>query len=313
MKIYTKQFQSATQAQCEYAGHKFIANYYSSVPTMQTIESLSTSLIYEDITAHGARTVTDVINHGIPVDLSHTFTELAKIANIHAHRRFSEGGTIMFFVDRLERLDRLLDLKYDQWVAKNHDTTVNGLTVNTNQQLLTDVSQLIAKFRYGLCIPSQGDIHERNIFNCGTIIDFEGAGWNLLATDLATFIWHTLVAGNYFGPLYAKWASDDDKHLFYSQRQQIICHNNGKIEILLNAPRAELLKQFMEHFAGKIDQIDNTIWHQTAVAIVFRLLTTYSVNNMSPSDQHIIFALSNYFFTNQYDDLPSKISQLLKV
>ena len=113
-----------------------------------------------------------------------------------------EGGTKLFYLDRAGRLDALPSLP-------THEVTINrsGVTTTETQKMKERLLTALECLDNGFCIPSNGDFLERNIFIDGTIIDFEGVGYNSVIADAATFLFHTIFAGTYFGPKYGKWAS----------------------------------------------------------------------------------------------------------
>ena len=98
-------------------------------------------------------------------------------------------------------------------------------------------------------IPSQGDLHDMNIFQNGYVVDFEAAGWNRLSTDLATFIHHILVGGNYFGPIYAKWA----EAMKLPPSNQVKNIGNNAFQVKLSTARKILIKDYMRFYIGGLD------------------------------------------------------------
>lgn len=311
MTYYTKLFALPSEAQREHRGYTFFARYYPIVPSHFSLDLSLHVIRYQDVTIGGAVILTDLIRQNQVVDFRQTFETLAQIAREHAEYRPCEGGTKTFYLDRIDRLATIEPL-YIKWAHKNQPISVNECIVTADLALFDSIRKSLNTFRHGLCVPSQGDLHERNIFDNGTIIDFEGAGWNLVATDIATFIWHTLVVGNYFGPKYAKWANDDELRFLTRSLQEIELSPTKEVTIQLSDSRISLLNQFINHYVAKIPQINNDVLHQSTVAIAFRLLTTFPVDKMTKDDRHIIFSLANYFFSSEDTGLLLMVTRLLR-
>ena len=62
--------------------------------------------------------------------------------------------------------------------------TLNSHSVYTQADALNQLVDFINQVDTTYVIPSQGDLHDMNIFQNGYVVDFEAAGWNRLSTDL---------------------------------------------------------------------------------------------------------------------------------
>lgn len=303
--VYTKTFDCAELANRELLGYAFFSEYFHAIPRLEKTTK-SQAVAYEN---RYATQVSEAINSGQYVLLSTTFLRLAKIAATQARIRESQGGTIMFYVERLERLDSNLRTYYKNWARKHPSICVNDQRILTNPHLIEDTTSAVRRYTQGLCVPSQGDLHERNLLSDGTVVDFEAAGWNLLATDLATFLWHTLFAGNYFGPLYAKWSGAGDIRQLEMREPQILTNQNN-IRIHLSQTRSDFLKQYRETFMDTLQADIHSIEADIRAALVFRLLTTFPVMNMAETDRHLSFALANTFCTRRNGTLNELLDRL---
>jgi len=306
MNAFVKQFPSVNDALEERLGHVFFSAYCTRAPKLIPQTAESSQLAYENLTG-STEAVMDVINRGDYVELEGLFEELADLTNTHAHVQISEGGTQKFFIQRIGRLDETLTQLYEKWCKNHPQMSVQGVRVTPSQDLVKDVSEAVLNFSHGMCAPSQGDIHERNIFSNGTIVDFEAAGWNLIATDIATFLWHTLFAGNYFGPLYGKWATDAD-HQWLQTQIPAFSVSGRELTLHLTPQRAHLAQQYLKTFVAKLASFDERMRKETAAAICFRLLTTFPIQLMSAEDRHIAFSFANYFYQEAF---PESIERLL--
>jgi thiamine kinase-like enzyme len=293
MNHHVKHFQSPQDTKEEYDGYRFFAPYYFLLPRLIGTDFTDQKLTYEAVDHNSKMIATALDNHEL-VEVKENFKALAALANKYAYERPSEGGTHKFFMNRRQRLDTAETL-YQAWSAKNPRIVVQNSEVLVDPALIKNIRQQIAAFEYGICIPSQGDIHERNMFTNGTIVDFEAAGWNLLATDIATFLWHTLFAGNYFGPRYAKWATDDDRQKA-SLVPVIVIDANDTITVTISPERANLTRQYLDYYIDALP-LDQKIVTDISAAMSMRLLTTFPVQNMSEEDRHATFGLVNYIMS----------------
>jgi len=292
MNAYVKQFTLPQDAREEYDGYVYFASYFPSLPQLLETNIEAGQLTFEHIDPTVC-TVTDVLKNNHTVDLSDLFTKLANITITHAAIRHSEGGTVKFFVRRIERITPEVISTYEKWVRQHPSITVNSRHIETRADLMKQTLASAHSFTHGLCAPSQGDLHERNIFVDGTVVDFEAAGWNLIATDVATFLWHTLFVGNYFGPRYAKWATHEDRVEAEATSPQLIT-SGDTITIQLNEARSSLTRQYLEHFLKPILALDDTLEQELTTAMCFRLFTTFAVLELSEEDRHLAFSLANY-------------------
>ena len=155
-------------------------------------------------------------------------------------------------------------------------------------------------------IPSQGDLHDMNIFQNGYVVDFEAAGWNRLSTDLATFIHHILVGGNYFGPKYAKWA----EAMKLPPSNQVKNIGNNAIQVKLSTARKILIKDYMRFYIGELDpDTISALDKEFSYMLAFRLLTVFDVTIMAQEDLETIFILMNYFVSEE--TLDQKLARLV--
>ena len=156
-------------------------------------------------------------------------------------------------------------------------------------------------------IPSQGDLHDMNIFQNGYVVDFEAAGWNRLSTDLATFIHHILVGGNYFGPKYAKWA---EAMKLPPPSNQVKNIGNNAIQVKLSTARKILIKDYMRFYIGELDpDTISALDKEFSYMLAFRLLTVFNVTIMAQEDLETIFILMNYFVSEE--TLDQKLARLV--
>jgi hypothetical protein len=304
-QLYIKTILDLERQQAELAGWQFFARYYDKIPAIvHSAGNHSLDVMYEDVSSDGSVVLTTALACDEPVELEPLFSQLAEITNAHAHYRQSEAGTQRFYLDRVERLDlHHLVVAYADFARKRSTIAINGQPTTIDPDLLRNVISEISMLSEGLCAPSQGDYHERNIFCNGYIIDFEAAGWNLVSTDIATFVWHTLFAGSYFGPQYADWSTSADKLAFAAEPSKQLNYEHGDISLQPSRARVELLDSFSSAFVDKID-LQKADRRQISVAIAFRLLSMFKPAEMSVADRHMVFGLANYFFepTRGFDE-----------
>lgn len=305
-----KNFTSIAQAEQEYAGYHFFKSYCSKIPDLvgfDYVDQATCEIRYSDQRQNGSVTVYEALHNGESIDIRSLFNNLAVIANNHAQKKQSEGGSRMFFLDRVERLDEpRLTKDYNKWINNGRDYSINRIHIQKQPQLLSQLQYIARSFDHGVCAPSQGDLHERNIFTDGTVIDFEGAGFNLIATDIATFIWHTLFAGPYFGPIYAKWAMSEEP----LDTSGIINVYENNINISLQNNRCELIEQFVDSYVNRLNVLKSEDINKISLAISYRLLTTLYVKDMSEKDQELSFALACYFIQSPNISWLKKIKKL---
>lgn len=305
--VFAKRFDSKSAFVREINGYEFFSSFYTKVPKL--LESNDTGelcVVYEKIDSAHNKRVTDMLYINQIVYLRQNFTKLSSIANAYHKKRASTGGTQIFYIDRVGGLtNRQIITDYAGYLSSFQTQVINGRKVFADKDILIQLKQQITSFHHGICIPSQGDIHERNIFTDGCIVDFEGSGWNHVATDLATFLWHTIFAGSHFGPQYARWSTTVDKKLFKEQKTQFI--SDGKeIIVRLSYARKDLLSQYLNTYLDSLDFLDDQILCDTSNAIAFRLVSTFSPLAMNDSDRMMTFALANFFHNadlNLYDKL----------
>lgn len=235
--------------------------------------------------------------------MSEFFRDLSSLANtmgIWSH--IKAGGTKSFYINRLHMIESPQFLRqYEEFCADESLKSVNGLIVYILDDLLYAVKKYVKDMQENMnntyVIPSQGDVHDMNIFQNGYLVDFEAAGWNRLSTDISTFIHHIICGGNYFGPSYAKWAESKPNPL---GRSKEITHADGKVWVNLNTSRQRIVHDYMKYYIKGIDKnILSKINREICVMMSLRLLTVFNVAAMSPDDRNIIFILANYFFSHR--------------
>lgn len=305
--VCTKYFNTALDFDRETKGYEFFAPFYAKVPKiLERSDEDKPSITYEKVNPARGRLVADMLYDGNLVDLREVFASLASIANKEYQKRVSTGGTRVFYIERTGSLaDRQMTDRYAEYLRSSPLLTINRQSVPASKDLLQCLREQINGFQDGICIPSQGDLHERNIFTNGYIIDFEGAGWNHAATDLATFLWHTMFAGNYFGPQYAKWSTTVDKKRHREQKPQITSDNH-EITIELSQARSHLLSQYLDAYMNSLIFLDDQLLSDVCKSIAFRLVSTFSPLAMNIKDRVAAFTLANFFYdsdSNLYDKM----------
>lgn len=240
--------------------------------------------------------------------MSSVFAELAQITR--RNNKLSDavtGGTKKFYIDRLRLLQRKqLINNYEFFLAQQKPNSVNFLAISKKDDILKYIQTFTEDLKLTYVTPSQGDIHDMNIFQNGYIVDFEAAGWNRLSTDIATFLHHVLFGSNYFGPKYAKWANS----LQVKSTAELALTKEGT-RIDINSARKKLVKQYMRFYVDNIDEnIAYKIDYEICVMIALRLLTVFDVTKMSRKDREITFSLVNYFLSD--DPLERKLARLLE-
>ena len=293
--VFIKNFGSEANYQQELDGHAFLAEYTDRIPKIIStkFEPGNFAITYEQVIGPGVQMVSDAINTHEDVDLSALLTDMATVTRDHAGTRQAGGGTRLFYLDRLPRLDTPDIRVIHKGLMQNGILPrIDNSQESLRGSLLDDVAAQVSTFNIGLCVPSLGDFHERNVFTNGILVDFEGAGWNHVATDVATFIWHTLFVGNYLGPKYAKWSVDKDKDWLRTTPPQLYV-TDGVVHLEISAGRRKLLKDYLRlcfnPIAGGMVSDKDVLF-----AMAFRLLTVFPVNEMSNDDQRIVFAISNF-------------------
>jgi len=287
---YTKNFESHETFTRELSGYEFVKDYFENVP--QIIEVSSRKDIYSidfvRVDIPPITILTKALDQNFYTDLSKLFSEFAICSNNNLKVGSAEGGTKLFYLDRIGRINsKLLD-----------------------KDLVVKTLDSIRCFDHGYVVPSQGDFHERNISTNGYLLDFEGGGWNLLSTDIATFLWHSLFVGNYFGPKYAKWSTSVDKKMIKDTPSAIIL-KDGLVSLNLNEARFRLISDYINLYLNQLNIDLNLIQRDICIAIAFRLLTVFQLEAMSPNDQKITRLLVNSF-TNPKSDLNQILQTLTK-
>ncbi len=294
----TKRFDSAKQFNLELNGYDFISHYYKNIPNRLSINKDGLEIHYQNVGANST-TVGDALSLGQTPDLSSLWQELATIANTNWSKTNSNGGTQLFYLDRLPRLFKPELKSLLSSNIHNYLPSIGNYKTKLESDFFTNIATGVQDFSLGICVPSQGDLHERNIFTSGAIVDFEGAGFNHIATDIATFLWHTLFAGNYFGPKYAKWASQETSQQLATKPKCFSIYSNN-IKVNIDSSRQELVLQFVEYYINKLSVANHkTYLDQASLAISFRLLTTFILSKMSIEDQKLSLVFSHLFANTQ--------------
>lgn len=278
--IFTKRFNSLATLSQELSGYYFTKLYFKNITKIISVRTDNNiyEIDFEKIDTNSDMIVTDSLVSGIYVDLSELFLEFAEVTNRNLRICESEGGTVLFYLNRLVRL---------------------------RPEQSEDIMGIISNFNKGFCTPSQGDFHERNISANGYLLDYEGAGWNLLSGDIATFVWHTLFAGNYFGPRYANWSSEVEKEIS-KKNNTPITFSNGSIDLNLGEARRKLTADYIDSYLNKLSFDLSLIDRDICAAIAFRILTVFPVDNMDTQDQTI-----SHNFVNLFMDKESNLNQKL--
>lgn len=306
--IYIKKISNKYLFEKEVEGYNFFSKYYQKIPAMIKTEISDDGyrVYYEKVSTKGVHLLTDSLNSNSISDIEPLLKELVEIANKHACSRIAGGGTNLFYKNRIDRLlDKDLVNRYSKFVNNYSTVSVNSISCVVNPDLLKKLYELILRISNGTCIPSQGDLHERNVFTNGYIIDFEAGGWNLASTDLSTFLHHTLFAGSYFGPKYARWSTIEDRKALELQPPQLIL-NNSNVDVRLSPARSAIIEQYFDGYLKKLTFLDQFIVNEVSYLIAYRLLTVFDPCKMTSTDSDIIFILANYFH-NSPDPLASKI------
>lgn len=294
---YTKLSGDTRRRQLELDGWRFFSRYYRKVPHLHASDSVSDIVIhYENLSHHGHPAICDALASDQRCDITAVWEDLRNIADDFAEQRQAEGGTQLFYLARSGRLSRPDLLRAYQEFARNHPSvSVNGIDVVIDPGLIQSVLRQLPDLNEGYCAPSQGDYHERNIFTNGYIVDFEAAGWNLIATDIATFVWHTLYAGSHFGPRYADWSPADDKVAAQATPVPQLRYAYGKVSVEISPARKQLLQTFVDSY---LTQISSDLYDESDVrtALAFRLLSMFHPEAMTADDQVLVFALANLHF-----------------
>lgn len=191
--MFTKCFDNKLDFDRETKGYEFFSSYYNKTPKIldKHDKNESCCVVYEKIDSAHKERITDMLCKNQTVDLGETFTDLSSIANKHCQKCRSTGGTQIFYIERADKLagKQMIDI-YAEYLRSSPVTIVNGRQAPIEKGLLLQLQERVRDFHRGVCIPSQGDIHERNIFTDGYIIDFEGSGWTTwsMAIDRPTSV-----------------------------------------------------------------------------------------------------------------------------
>lgn len=305
---FTKIVHSQAALRREWEGHEFLSRYFSKVPSILAIRDTYPlpELDIARVDGGGTQIVSDALRQGRTVDVRELFTEYASVSNTHGTLRTAGGGTQLFYLNRRPMLmSKRFRASYQEYL--NLGTfRVGDIKISSRQALLDELVEHIGTFSRGYCVPSQGDLHERNIATNHYLLDFEGSGWNLLAGDIATTVWHTLFAGSYFGPKYAKWVTPEDTRYFREQPLQLQSTDNA-IYLRLTANRQHLLRDYIETYVRRLDTIPADA--DICAGIAFRLLTVFPVTGMDAADRAASFSLAN-FFMNPRLSLAEKLARL---
>lgn len=286
-KVIQKQFTSTKDATSEREGYDFLSQYYSNIP--KYMGQTGSRLMYENKSNDKITSVAEALYAGKQPSMSRVFAQYIKVSKKEAKTRRSEGGTKIFYINRLHRLTDELEENYMEWCKANNSIQFFNIIHSTNHSLITSIRKHCKDFEYGVCVPSQGDFHERNVLTDDTVIDFEGSGWNLIATDIATLLWHTIFAGQYFGLRYAKWASKEtEKHLL---QQALPSIDESVLSYSLSSARKAILSEYLEVFPSYLDEagVDE---ESIKNAIIYRLFTTFEPMDMSEEDRRLTFAFA---------------------
>jgi hypothetical protein len=298
-------FRSTFEAKSEVDKYCFIKSFYPNVPDM-FYDNGKTIVGYRRI---GKPTTAELLNRNEVCDLKKLFNHMCNIFNKYSKICIPDGGTKLFYVDRIERLKNIAVIsEYRSFAEHQKIITINGKQI----MLIPDLFEKIIrglKFNADICVPSQGDFHERNIFLDGTIIDFEGSGWNLVYTDVSTFIWHVFFAGNYFGNLYAKWANLFTK--FGIRFNSTISVRRGFcLQVKLNYARKKLMNEYLYCYLYKINYLNQKSCKKVSLSVAFRLLSAFNLHLMTKKDRLSSYALAS-FFADENLTLNDKISTIL--
>jgi hypothetical protein len=310
MTKYRKTFPNSTLLNEELEGYWFYSNYYRQLPNVTTISESSHYIDYEDISSDKNTTLFSLLrNSDTNIDMRSFFLDMSQIARTYGkYSHVIAGGTKKFYA---QRIDRLRSNEIAKLYEKFQGQIGNQLTVNSHSfHMQTDVLNQIVGFTDSIdmtyVIPSQGDLHDMNIFQNGYIVDFEAAGWNRLSTDLATFIHHIIVGGNYFGPKYAKWA----EAMKLPPINQVKNIGSNTVQLELSAARKSLIKDYMRYYIGELNPgTVSTLDREFSYMLALRLLTVFDVTKMTQEDLEIIFILMNYFVSEE--TLDKKLARLV--
>jgi len=308
--VFKKVYSNRSLYERELNGYLFTNKYWQNAPKLlsSTDDAGIFSLVYEDIRLNEAKPqlITDLLACNIPVQNWDEILSLyLNVTKNYSKRKKAGGGTQLFYLDRLGNLNQQLHDDYKRICSSGGSYVVNGKTVILSEDLINNVLKNVSGLTNGLCIPSQGDFHERNIFSDGTVIDFEGAGWNLLATDIATFLWHSFFAGNHFGPSYATWSTAQDKNKHSNEEQQVYI-NNQNVNVELSSARHKMINDYVDKYLLNIN-LDSNDAQAVSAAIAFRLLSMFSVPKMKLLDRKIVYILANYFLQYPLFDAVDKL------
>jgi len=306
---FVKVFTSEDLLRREQYGNVFLKSFFEDIPLILRIkiDGKIFEIHFQRTNLSGAELVANCLYEDKPVNLIPCFKKLANIHKKNMNSRQSAGGTEIFYLNRRERLSPKLENLYQEFLKRHEQYRVGGLKVSLNPLLIDKLHKDVSAFVYGYCVPSQGDFHERNIFTNGFLVDFEGAGWNMLAGDIATFLWHSLFVGNYFGPKYARWSLPADKKWLDETPSQLGLINNTFI-LKLSAVRRTMVQDYLVSYLSEFE-LDEYSQTQISNAIAFRLLTVFPVGEMDSTDQKITFILAN-FFANDDISLRAKLTVL---
>jgi hypothetical protein len=209
-EIYAKQCESLADYYSEIVGHTFFAQYYPHVPAIRARYERKRIICYDNPAKGHTRLLADVLkgDEYEKKGLAQAFRDLAESHSRNIVLRNSDGGTKRFYLNQRRKLNGTSSVNLYRYFASRHEMIkVNGLEVPVNPYLISNVSYNISALTIAMCVPSHGNMHEHAMYTNGDVLHFENAGWNAVASDAATFIWHTLFGGNYFGPRYAEWAT----------------------------------------------------------------------------------------------------------
>jgi hypothetical protein len=298
--IYAKQCESLADYYSEIVGHTFWGQYYPYVPAIRARYERKRQIHYDNPAKNSHRMLGDMLNDDqySKRDLVDAFQHLAYAHGRNAVLRNSTGGTTKLYLQQRKKLQsEQLQSYFSHFASRHESVTVNGVEIPVNPHMIANVRYNISALPMAVCVPSHGNLHERTLYSNGQMLHFEHAGWNALATEAATFIWHTLFVGNHFGPRYADWATEDDKHAERYNRPKAIIYDNGTLAVRINASRKHLMEDYLRFYLRKIGlsaDLQGLISH----AIAFRLLTAYDLEAMRASDRLALFSLASYFTYN---------------
>lgn len=299
-QIYVKQCESLSHYYSEIVGQTFFAQYYANVPIILARYERKRVLHYDNPAKGDAQLLADALtsNDYKKKSLADSFKSLAWNHVRNATFRPSEGGTKAFYLNQLRRLSNPeFHMLYKVFAGRNKTVTINGLEIPVHRYMPANIKGNISDLAIAKCVPSHGNMSERTMYTNGDVLHFEHTGWNAYAADAATFLWSTLFSGNYFGPRYAEWATDADKHAERYARPKALSYENGVVTLRLNKARKQLIREYVRYYLRRVD-FTPEMQGQISHAIAFRLLTAYDVTQMRPTDRQAIFALANYFTYN---------------